>query len=213
MKLKGIGTQTSSWFKGKAKQWPMALLGIAIAVPAESMVQNAIAYYDPDFFGMTVEAVIDSQNDNFSKIQSSIDNLKAATPDNLEAQSALTQLSKNLELTLASNQDLTNKLKTVAEDREILREELKKKKGGDIVPTIAIAEYQTIQYPDLGVLGLRDYNKVGKSIRFTINDITSRLYVGDSVKITKPNGDVCRLVYRGLHEDKHGVEKVCQNAA
>ncbi len=209
MKFKGILARTSTRLKNTAKQWPMALVGIAIAVPAESMVQSAIAYYDPDFFGMTVEAVIDSQNDNFSKIQASIDNLKTATPPNAEAQSALTQLSKNLELTLASNQDLTNKLKTVAEDREILREELKKKKGGDIIPTIAIAENQTIQYPDLGVLGLRDFNSSGNSIRFTINDISTRLYVGDSIKITKKNGDVCRLVYRGIHEEKHGVEKVC----
>jgi hypothetical protein len=112
-------------------------------------------------------------------------------------------------MTVASNQELTTKLKTVAEDRELLREELKKKKGGDIVPTIAIAEYQTIQYPDLGVLGLTDYYEPGRRITFRINDTVKTVNVGESVKITKADGEICRLVYRGLHEDKHGVEKVC----
>jgi hypothetical protein len=209
MRIKGFKDHASSWCKARAKEWPMAIVGIAIAVPAESMVQTAIAHYDPDFFGMTVEHVIESQNDNFSKVQASIDDLKAVTTDNAAAQSAITQLSKNLEMTVASNQELTTKLKTVAEDRELLREELKKKKGGDIVPTIAIAEYQTIQYPDLGVLGLTDYYEPGRRITFRINDTVKTVNVGESVKITKADGEICRLVYRGLHEDKHGVEKVC----
>ncbi|MAP26887.1 MAG: hypothetical protein CL578_13160 [Alteromonadaceae bacterium] len=212
MNLNGLRSQAANMAKSApkhSKKVIFALFLITATLITEKKLESAIAYLDPDFFGTTVENVIESQNENFSKVQSSIDDLKLVTTDNAAAQTAITQLSKNLELTLATNKDLTNKLKTVADDREILREELKKKKGGDIVPTIAIAEYQTIQYPDLGVLGLRDYNNGNKSIRFTINDISSRLYVGDSVKITKTNGDVCRLVYRGLHEDKHGVEKVC----
>ena len=195
MNLNGLRSQAANMAKSApkhSKKVIFALFLITATLITEKKLESAIAYLDPDFFGTTVENVIESQNENFSKVQSSIDDLKLVTTDNAAAQT-----------------DLTNKLKTVADDREILREELKKKKGGDIVPTIAIAEYQTIQYPDLGVLGLRDYNNGNKSIRFTINDISSRLYVGDSVKITKTNGDVCRLVYRGLHEDKHGVEKVC----
>lgn len=213
MSLKGFKSRTANWCKQKVREWPRPVwgfFGIVIAVVLEPVVQTAVAYYDPDFFGTTVEKVIESQNDNFTKVQSSLEDLKAVTTDNTAAQKAIAQLSKNLENTLASNKELTTKLKTVAEDRELLREELKKKKGGDIVPTIAVAEYQTIQYPELGVLGLTDYYDTDRSIMFRINDINKRLDVGQSVKITKANGEVCRLVYRGLHEDKHGVEKVCR---
>ena len=212
MSLKGFKSRTADWCKQRVKEWPRpvwGVLGIVAAVVIEPVVQTGIAYYDPDFFGTTVEKVIESQNNNFSKVQSSIENLRAVTTDNAAAQEAIARLSQNLENTLASNNELTTKLKTVAEDRELLREELKKKKGGDLIPTIAIPEYKTIHYPDLGVLGLSEYKESSHSIVFKINDKNSRLEVGESVKITKPNGEVCRLVYRGIHENKHGVEKVC----
>ena len=186
-------------------------IGFMVSVPAENAYESGMALMFPDLFDMSVQEVVDIQQVQFDALENSIQQLSKLTVGNAEAQTVISQLSQNLNQAMQANQTLTSKLETVAYDREVLRKELLNKKGGDLIPTIALPEYQTIYYPDLGVLALRDYYATSRSIIFTINDQTRRLNVGDSIKIEQDN-QLCRLVYRGLHDGKHGVEKSCNKA-
>lgn len=186
-------------------------IGFMVSVPAENAYESAMALMFPDLFDMSVQEVIDIQQTQFGELENSIQELSALTVGNAEAQTVISQLSQNLNQAMQANQTLTSKLETVSHDREVLRKELLSKKGGDLIPTIALPEYQTIYYPELGVLGLKNYVASNRSIVFTINDDSKRLTVGDSVKI-ELDGQVCRLVYRGMYDGKHGVEKICTNA-
>jgi hypothetical protein len=186
-------------------------IGFMVSVPAENAYESTMALMFPDLFDMSVQEVVDIQQVQFDALENSIQQLSKLTVGNAEAQTVISQLSQNLNQAMQANQTLTSKLETVAYDREVLRNELLNKKGGDLIPTISLPEFQTIYYPDLGVLALRDYYAAGKSIIFTINDQTRRLYVGDSIKIEQGN-QLCRLVYRGMHDGKHGVEKICNKA-
>lgn len=183
-------------------------IGFMVSVPAENAYESGMALMFPDLFDMSVQEVIDIQQTQFGELENSIQELSALTVGNAEAQNVISQLSQNLNQAMQANQTLTSKLETVSHDREVLRKELLSKKGGDLIPTIALPEFQTIYYPDLGVLALRDYHTGGRSIIFTINDQSKRLNVGESIKVELDN-EVCRLVYRGMHDGKHGVEKIC----
>lgn len=183
-------------------------IGFMVSVPAENAYESGMALMFPDLFDMSVQEVIDIQQTQFGELENSIQELSALTVGNAEAQNVISQLSQNLNQAMQANQTLTSKLETVSHDREVLRKELLSKKGGDLIPTIALPEFQTIYYPDLGVLALRDYHAGGRSIIFTINDQSKRLNVGESIKVELDN-EVCRLVYRGMHDGKHGVEKIC----
>ncbi len=186
-------------------------IGFMVSVPAENAYESGMALMFPDLFDVSVQEVIDIQQSQFGALEDSIQELAELTVGNAEAQNVISQLSQNLNQAMQANQSLTSKLETAAHDREVLRKELLNKKGGDLIPTIALPEFQTIYYPDLGVLALRDYYQSSRSIIFTINDQTKRLNVGDSIKIEQGN-QLCRLVYRGMHDGKHGVEKICNKA-
>lgn len=186
-------------------------IGFMVSVPAENAYESGMALMFPDLFDMSVQEVIDIQQTQFGELENSIQELSALTMGNAEAQTVISQLSQNLNQAMQANQTLTSKLETVSHDREVLRKELLNKKGGDLIPTIALPEFQTIYYPELGVLALRDYYASARSIIFTINDQSKRLNVGDSIKV-ELNDQVCRLVYRGMHDGKHGVEKICSKA-
>jgi len=209
--------ESSKQFLGSKREKFISIGSGLIVMPfvlyAEGAVSNILADLDPDLFGKTVEEVIDSQDQNFKEVNSALESLVLATKNDDKAKDIIASLSKSIENTRATNSELTTKLNSMYKDREILRAELNRKKGGDLIPGILVDEHKSVNFQDVGVVSVTDYKGYLDEITLRYSTGKSRtVKAGAGVKIESNDGKKsCSITYLGKYDDKFGLAKSCVN--
>ncbi|TXL20015.1 hypothetical protein BMR06_07175, partial [Methylococcaceae bacterium HT5] len=149
-------------FLGSKREKFIAIGSAIVMMPfvlyAEGLVSNALAMMDPDLFGPGIEEVIASQDKNFKNVNEALSRLSSATEGDDKMRDIIAILSKNIDSTRSTNNELTSKLDSMYKDREKLRAELKRTKGGDLIPSIFVNENKSVNFKDVGVVALTNYD-------------------------------------------------------
>jgi len=188
-----------------------ALVVMPFVLYAEGYVSNTLAMMDPDLFGPGIEEVIEVQDQNFKSINETLFKLSQAAENDDKTKGIIAVLSKNIESTQKTNNKLTKKLDSMYKDRERLRSELQRTKGGDLIPNILVSEGKSVNFKDAGIVSLTDYHSYNRTIiiRYSRNK-SKRVNSGEGVSIKSNDNKVeCIVTYLGGYDDKFGLEKNC----
>ncbi|GFO77477.1 hypothetical protein BPLS_P5942 [Bathymodiolus platifrons methanotrophic gill symbiont] len=202
-------------FLGSKREKFIAIGSAIVMMPfvlyAEGLVSNALAMMDPDLFGPGIEEVIASQDKNFKNVNEALSRLSSATEGDDKMRDIIAILSKNIDSTRSTNNELTSKLDSMYKDREKLRAELKRTKGGDLIPSIFVNENKSVNFKDVGVVALTNYDSKYEKITIRYKGKYSRrVRAGGGVEITSSDGKKeCVVTYMGKYDDKFGLEKSC----